>query len=194
MKLGARDRRALTWGAALVIPVLAWTLGVRPYRTWVGETREATARERELLVRERELLASAPSLPAELQRARLADSAATPRLFVESDGYAAAASLASHVTEAAQGSGVSVRQAETAQPQSRPDGLVELGLELQGEGDFEGILDFVRELETGTRLVQVTRIAIDRAPPGLGGTEALGVSTTLRAFGRITDSTRVVTP
>lgn len=178
----------------MVIPVLAWMLAIRPYRVWITETRESASRERTLIVRERELLASAPSLPAELQRATRADSATIPRLFAEPDGYSAAAALASHVTEAAQGSGLSVRQAETAQPQSRPDGLVELGLELHGEGDFEGIVDFLRELETGTRLVQVMRVGIERAPPGLGGAEALGVSATLRAFARTTDSTRTVQP
>jgi hypothetical protein len=180
-----RDRRALGLGALVVIPVLAWSFLVRPYLAALSTTRDTIVTERALLERERGLLARAPAAPFALTQVAKSDSVMSSMLFTAPDAYAASAALTSHVGEAAQASGISLRQSETIAPAVRADGLVELGLELYGEGDLEGILDLLRELEGGDRLVQGARITIERGPPGLGAGDALAVSATFRSFARL---------
>jgi hypothetical protein len=184
-QLGDRDRRALRVGALVVLPVLLWSFLARPYLAAVSTARDAVAAERALLDRELALLAAAPAAPGTLARIAKSDSSTSATLFTALDAYAASAALTAHVSEAADASGVSLRQSETTPPSVRADGLVELGLDLQGEGDFEGMLDFLRALEAGDRLVHATRVSIERATYGLGSGDVLALTATVRSYARL---------
>jgi len=183
--LTARDRRALRWCAAVVLPALLYSFGVKPYVAALARAEQQLASERELLARELALLAQAPHVPGATSEARRLAAAAAPRFFAGGDSYAATAALATYAQGAAEESNVAVRQAEPGEPTTRPDGLVELTLELRAEGDLEGVLGFLRALEGGDRLVRVARIVIERpshAGAEQGGAEALTLGVALQGY------------
>lgn len=181
-RLGARDRRALRLGALIVLPVLAWTVAIRPYLVALDAARERVRTERALLARERALLAEVPGFPERQARAARADSLTRTRLFTADDIYGASATLGDAVGASFARHDVTLRQSEATAPVTRPDGLVELGVAVQGEGDFASLLTLLRTLESNRRLLQLRRVAIEREPSGLGGPDALTVSATVRAF------------
>ncbi len=55
--LTPRDRRAILVGLGILLPAVAYVLGVRPYRAALEGVRDRVAAERELLTRELALLA-----------------------------------------------------------------------------------------------------------------------------------------
>jgi hypothetical protein len=185
--LTSRDRRALRWCAAVVLPALAYAFGVKSYVAALDRIDQQLTSERQLLARELALLAQAPHVPAATHEVRRLAVAATRRFFEGGDAYAATAGLAAYTQSVAEESNVAVRQAEPGEPTKRPDGLVELTLELRAEGDLEGVLDFLRTLEGGERLVRVGRIAIERPPshavgPAKGGAEVLILGVALHGY------------
>ena len=65
--LNSRDRRAILLGLGILLPAVAYALGVKPYRAALEGVRDRVAAEQELLARELALLEAAPTLPGELQ-------------------------------------------------------------------------------------------------------------------------------
>ena len=160
-RMAPRDRRALLIGGLLVVPVLFFSLVVRPMVRTVGETRERVREQRELLARERGLVAQASAYPARLRRADAALRAEAPRLFRGIDGLAAAAALEEYVSAAAERSRVSIQQSESRDGEEVGEAVRRLQVDLRGEGDLRGILSLLRALDSGARLVHVEQLAIE---------------------------------
>jgi hypothetical protein len=185
--LSPRDRRALRWCAAVLLPALAYSFAVKPYAAAVAHAEQRLASERELLARELALLAQAPYVPAATREARDLTADAASRFFQGGDGYTATAALATYAQSAAEESNVAIRQAEPGEPSARPDGLVELTLGLRAEGDLEGILQLLRSLEGSDRLIRVDGLVIERTPsqaaqPESSGAEVLTVGVALHGY------------
>lgn len=161
-RLGRRDRRALTLGALMVVPAVVFQLGVKPYLHALADVRSRVIREQDLLAREQTLLAEVKSYPVRLERAEGTLLREAPRLFAGPDLVAASAALSSYVTGKAAASRVFVQRSETGSP-SAEEGVAQLAIDLHAVGDLEGILSFLQALESGPKLVTVSRLLIGKA-------------------------------
>jgi type II secretory pathway component PulM len=182
--LSARDRRALLWGALIAAPVLINVVAVRPYVAALSGTHEAVARERGLLQRELTLLAHAPELPAEIAKARRESAGARARLFAGYDAIEATSALSSYVGNALRGASVNVSQVESRDAASAAAGLREVSIDVRAEGSLDGVLRGLRALESGGRLLRITRVSVERSQ-AIGGGESLALAVTVRGYARI---------
>jgi len=163
-----RDRRAVALGLAVVLAALGGVWVVRPYVAALGELRQEIGRERELLAREQALLREAPALDGRLVTLNSALARTGGRLFPGADELAATAALASYVGDVARRQRVWFQQGETRPPVGLAGGLVAIEVGVRAAGDLEGILGLLSELEAGPRLVQVTRLGIERTAGPIG--------------------------
>ncbi len=175
-RLGARDRRALLLGVAVLAPVLLFRGAVQPYARARAALAERLRTQRRLLERELAVLMEARALPqrrVEVEKLLALD---LPRLFPGGDPFAAAAELVGYVGDAARRGHVLVQelQSRSAVPVPGTDGLVQLQVEVRGQSDFEGVLRFLQALERGPRLLRVEAVAIERVGGGGGGSDGSG--------------------
>jgi hypothetical protein len=157
-----RDRRALLLGGAVLAPALLGMWGVRPALTRYQALRAEVVRERDLLSRERALLAAVPALDSAAALLDTAAARAGARLFPGADPLAATAGLGAYVSDVARRHRVHVQQGETRPPASAAGDLVAVEVAIRAQGDLEGTLGFLADLEHGPRLVQVARLGIER--------------------------------
>lgn len=161
-RLEPADRRALGLGALVLVPALLFARVVLPIVGGVTEARAAVVDERRLLARELALLGQAERYPDALSDADARLRKGAERLFAGPDDYAAAAALASYVGDAARRSRVVVEQVEARDGSTPGDGLVTLTVELRARGDLQGVLELLRRLERGPRLVRVEELSVQR--------------------------------
>lgn len=181
--MSSRDRRALRLGAFVSLPLLLWSLAVKPYRAALAGTRAEIERERSLLERELTLLAHAPRMPQDLREARRASASSEQRLFVGNDVIEATSSLSSHVGRALRTAGLVVQQVESRDAAEERNGLRQISIDVRSEGSLAGVLRALRSLESGGRLVRVTRISVEKSLASAPGTaELLVLSATVRGY------------
>ena len=182
--MSPKDRRAILFGALIVLPSLLYIWGVRPYRTALAETRDELEIERLALSRE---LTAVRETRADPGGARAADSALAsvrPRLFEGRDDAIASAQLASYLGNVARRSRVLLQDANTRPSVTLPEGIRTLRVEVRAESDAQGVATFLQNLEAGEKLVRVDRMEISRVP-GLedrNGFETLSIAATISGF------------
>ena len=162
----SRDRRAISLGAAVVLPVLFVMWGVRPYLRGVRELGREIATQRDLVGPERALLVARPGLDSALAALRASLPRMDARLFPGADELGASAALASYVSDRARQHGVLVQQAETRPASAGPGSLAAIEVSLGATGDLQGILEWLDALERGPRFVEVSRLGIQRTGGG----------------------------
>jgi hypothetical protein len=181
--MNRRDRRAVIYGAIVLLPGLVWIWGVRPYQAALSDARDQLATERATLARELSAIETARMNP---QLQHIADSAMRamrPRLFEGRDDVMASAELASYLGEVAHQTRVWLKDAGTRPATQTPDGVRTLRVEIRGESDLLGTLMFLQALERGDKLVRVDRLDISRSPradPKEG--ETLTIAATISGF------------
>lgn len=156
-----RDRRAIRVGLLVLLPALVLAMGVRPYLGELDETRHRLAAERGLLVREHGLLAAAKGFDADRVSAREALDARASRLFA-GDPTLAAGALVRYVADQADRSRVLLEATETAGTEAVGSGLSAVRIRLSGVSDIAGILELLRRLEDGPRLVRIEQLLLER--------------------------------
>jgi type II secretory pathway component PulM len=166
-QLGPRDRRALTLGALVLVPALAFSFGVKPYLHARTGLRDRVREQGELLARELALVASARQLSAQLSGASRALASRRSRLFPGHDPLAASATLVSAVGDEARRHGVLLEAIESRAPEAVGGGLVAVQIEVRGRGDLEGLLRWLQALETGPRLLRVEQLSVGRLDTGV---------------------------
>ena len=181
--MSSRDRRALFWGLAILLPALAYIWGVKPLVASLGETRRQVVEQRLLLSNEEAAVAAARRNP-DLQR--LADSAMhamSPRLFEGRDDVMATAELVSHLGEVARRSNL-LLQSATTRATTLNDGVRSLRVEIRGESDLTGLLAFLQSLEAGEKLIRVERLDISKslAAAEEKGIEPLAIAASIVGF------------
>lgn len=186
-RMSPRDRRALLYGAMLAVPLIGYKGIVQPFLAKLTEVRGAVTRERSLLERELALLGRAPDLPREIAFARDAEEMARKRLFVAEDPIEATSAMSSYVGGALRAGNVTVQQIESGQDSVVAPGLREITLSLRAEGHLVGVLSALGALESGPRLLRVTRLGIERslATPAPGTPESVVISATVRGYAEI---------
>ncbi len=192
--MNTRDRRALMLGLFVLGPALAYIWGVKPLLASFNRTRDQIFDQRQLLAQEKAAVAAARQNP---DLKRIADSAmhaTATRLFEGRDDVQASAQLASHLTEVAQRSDVLLQSAGT-RPTELVNGIRTLRVEIRGESDIRGLLEFLKALESGEKLLRVDRLDISRsmAAAEVEGVEPLAVAATIVGFA-IPDSAATASP
>jgi len=149
-------------GASVSAAALVIVLGILPFgRRWAAR-EDAYAASREQWVRLATLAASTDGLRrtlAEQQRAFAADEA---RLVSGATPALAASSLQGLLQRYADESAVQLDRVDVA-GQPRPDrpGLVAIPVQLQGQGDIYGLVDFLYRLERGEKLLVVDDLTLN---------------------------------
>ena len=161
-RLKPRERRVILGGASVSAAALVIVLGILPFgRRWAAR-EDAYAASREQWVRLATLAASTDGLRrtlAEQQRAFAVDEA---RLVSGATPALAASSLQGLLQRYADESAVQLDRVDVA-GQPRPDrpGLVAIPVQLQGQGDIYGLVDFLYRLERGEKLLVVDDLTLN---------------------------------
>jgi hypothetical protein len=192
--MSPRDRRALFWMAAILIPSLGYVWGVKPMLASLDATRQQVFDQRQLLAHEQAAVDAAKRNP-DMQR--IADSAMramTPRLFEGRDDVMATAELVSHLGVIAYESNVDLQSAST-RPTTTAGGVRTLRVDIRAESDITGVLVFLQSLESGEKLLRVERLDISRslAAPEAQGLEPLSIAASIVGFA-IPDPSAIAEP
>ena len=187
--MNSRDRRALTLGAIIAVPSLLIPGAVKPYLTTLSSYRQEISDERDRLASEQRLIAGLPALPATRQKSLHQLDSEVSRLFQGSTDLAATGDLVQYIGSAAQATGVRLLQTETRPARLVLPDLQALQVAVRAEGDLDGILRFVHQLETGDKLVRVGDLSIEggRGTPSGGrqqspSVEVLSVSASMYGY------------
>jgi hypothetical protein len=168
LAISPRDRRALSLGALVLVPVAAWIWGVAPYLRGIEAARERLAAERELLVREMDLVKQAHGFPAAWEEGSERLLEAAPRLFTGANPAVASAALARYLQAGAKSSKVLLTQVEPAPSEDVGAGVISLPLRVEGETDLEGIMSLLYNIEAGLKLVRVDGLHVQGLRTGGG--------------------------
>jgi hypothetical protein len=182
--LSSRDRRALLIGAVIVVPLLAWAGVVRPYIRTLDDLRDRLAAEEALLVRERNVLRDAPNLPARLEAAGLDIAEVEACLISAANPALAEADITALLEVLARRNLVLLQEVRAITPplaEEPPEGVLPIYLSVSGESDFEGVLDFLSEVEHHPLLMKIHSLSMEpgavEAASGRGGRGGAQIAT-----------------
>ena len=180
--LAPRDRRAVLLGVAVLLPALLYAGAIRPYRSYLSNVVDQTAAERALLEREQRLLARADALPSAVNEAETEAMQAELRLVRAPNTPLAEAELTGYLESVATLSRVlleDIRAVELRRNEAKPEAVQVIRLAVTGESDLEGVVTFLKRLESSPLLIRVREMllepVLDDAPPERGGGLPTGV-------------------
>ena len=181
MPAGREDRRAIIAGAVVILLAVGYLRGVKPALAGLAERHATLAEQRALLARERALLADSAHYPEAQRAVSRALAAESSRLFA-GDSVAAIAELTSFTAGVATSNGIHLTTME-GRPAKNEHGVMQLSVDIRGEGTWRQVLLFVRALESSSHLVNVPSVRIERGPRGgpLGGA-MVSVAATVTGF------------
>lgn len=184
LNLGDRDRRALHLGAWILLPALFFVYGVKPYFAALETARDALAAERLALGRERAAVQAAVDNPGMQQLADSMVRVMSPRLFAGRDDVIATAELVSHLGDVAREHDVWLQNATTRPSEVGEAGVRTLHVAVRAESDLQGVLRFLRALESGEKLIRVERLDISVTPNIFSetGIEPVTISATITGY------------
>lgn len=162
--MASRDRRAVLLGLGILLPAMAYVLGVKPYRAALEGVRDRVIAEQELLSRELALLSDGPTLPGELQQAEAQAAVFEDRMVRAASGVLAESELTDFLEGSAFRSRVlleEIRGGELGRGEEPPPGLSVVRLHLRGESDLEGVLTFLDEIEKSRLFLRVRGLALE---------------------------------
>jgi hypothetical protein len=165
--LAARDRRALVFGAALLVAIVTVVRGVPALRGWTSARAEAAD-----LQRERLLLASGAAHRLVQTRARLVaarqDLSGFGSLLLAGSTFSAAgAALAEVVATAAEDAEVSLGAVQLRGDSAGAGPLVRIGARTSITGDLASVAFFLALLEVAPELLVVRELAIVQPEPAI---------------------------
>jgi hypothetical protein len=195
--MAQRDRRAVTLGVVVLAVAGAYVYALRPFNAALAARRAAVAEQGQLLARERALIAVTPELPKAIADARTAaDGALAPLLRSEATATATVR-LADYVRDLARTREVLVTQTTELPADSLPGGIHVARLSLRGEGDYAGVMRFLRALESGKTTVRVRDVQIERSsalPRGVSGGTAGTDQIEVLTLSAVVESPVVIAP
>lgn len=182
--MSASDRRALTIGAVILVPSLFFVFAVKPYRAALADVQQQLGVEREAFARERAAVSAARRNPEMQHVADSAMQAMAPRLFAGRDDVMASAEVATYLGGVARANHVWLQDASTRPATALDGGVRALHVEIRGESDLRGILEFIKSLEDGDKFIRVQRLDLS-AQPGRSdqpGAETLALSASIVGY------------
>ena len=185
-RLGPRDRRALRLGLLVLAPALAVSFGLKPILRDQADLRARVREQRDLLVRELALANGVAALARDRDTLALLVRTKGSRLFPGRDPLAATAALVTLVGEQARGHGVLLEAIESRAPAAAGGGLVAVEIAVRGRSDLQGVLQWLRGMETGSRLLRVEQLALarlnDRIATNSRDIEVVTLAAVIRGF------------
>lgn len=163
-RLSPRDRRAISIGAAVAIPLCLLIFVIRPLGHVRDELRDEVAREKELLARELAMLAAYD----ELRRARderLGHLSVARSVTLDAAAPIAGSSLTERVVACAEDRGLEVRSAESrgvADPDASPR-VVEM--DITAVGDWASLTGFLGDLARESTHLRVASFSLSSSGP-----------------------------
>lgn len=162
VKLSESEKRTVTRGAIAAGILLFIMFGVKPTYLRYQDTTAQLEFERDALVREQAAIAAAQQNP---QLQHVADSlmqTSAPRLFSGRDDVMASAELVSYLDEVAGNNHVLLSEDATRPAAKVKSGVRTLNVDIRGESDLRGVLQFLQAIERGNKLLRVTRLDISK--------------------------------
>ena len=150
----------------MAAPALLHILVVRPYVAALRRLGEEVRGQRALLASEEKALTSLPMVKAELRLAAKEGGRVAGRTYNASDTALATTALGRDVATSLQDAGLAIQRVEMRDSVTHRGGLEELTIDIRAQGGFAAILDALVRLERNPRLIQVSRLSIDRASVG----------------------------
>ena len=184
--LKPRERRVVLGGAIVSVIAVAVVLLVLPFaQRW--QAREAAyAASREQWVRLETLAASTDRLQRALDERKLARAADEARLVTGATPALAASVLQGLLQRYADESSVQLDRVDVAgQPRADKPGLLATPVQLQGQGDIYGLVDFLYRLQHADKLLVLDELTLSAGFVGAfaGGTAQQNLSWSLRLHG-----------
>ncbi len=182
--LTARDRRALTIGAAAIIALVAGVRGFPAWRAWRAEARAAAAEKMTEAAKKEAILErfeeSLDSLEARMARVR---DVGTSLVVAETPGEAVS-SLTAALAETARISSVRLDAVAGRVDSSTHRALSLVSVDAQATGDITGLASLLYRLERNSRFVAIRRLVI--RPENVAGpsdqVETLGIRLTVQGL------------
>jgi Type II secretion system (T2SS), protein M subtype b len=182
-RLSRREQRVVLGGGAVAATALLVVLGLLPLgdRWSAREARDAANRDR--YVRLQTLVASESRLRGALEAQQQALRASVGLLATGSTPALAASSLQALVQRYAEESVVQLDQIFVA-GEARADslGLVSIPVQLQGQGDIYGLVDFLFRLQHGEKLLVIDDLTITAGIPQGGRQDFIVWSMTMHGL------------
>ncbi|GJG85039.1 hypothetical protein tb265_02200 [Gemmatimonadetes bacterium T265] len=170
--LSAGERRTTGIALGVLVPALLWVRAGQPLLDALAERRAALATERAALARERALVATAPRGVVVRRAVDSLVGATAGRLLAASDDAIAGAELSAYLAGVARTCRVQLTAAETQGASTSRAGVRSVAVVVRGESDTQGIIDFLRALESGGRLLRVDALALSAASSSTSGSDA----------------------
>ena len=182
--MSAADRRAMILGAAIVVPSLFFVFGVKPYIAALGDVREQISVEADAYARERSAVSAAKRNPLMQHVADSAMQATAQRLFAGRDDVMASAEVATYLGGLARAHHVWLQDASTRPATALDGGVRALHVDIRGESDLRGVLEFIKALEDGDKLIRVQRLDLSTQPGRADepGVETLAISASIVGY------------
>ena len=182
--MSASDRRALLFGAVIIVPSLFFVFAVKPYRAALADVQQQLSVERDAFARERAAVSASKRNPQMQHAADSAMQAMAPRLFTGPDDVMASAEVATYLGDVARASHVWLQDASTRPATALDGGVRALHVEIRGESDLRGILEFVTTLESGAKFIRVQRLDVSSQPGRADqpGAETLALSASIVGY------------
>jgi hypothetical protein len=181
--LSPQDGRAIRMGLVVLAPALSYYLVVKPYVSAARRMLDALQGQRILLLREEEVTANLPAIRAQGIVAADAARRTAPRTYSGTDGVLAMTAFGRDVTAALRETGLVIQRFEMRDSLPRREGVQELTIDVRAQGDFERILAALTRLEANSHLIQVSRLAIERAGEQQAtGAEALSLVAVIHGY------------
>lgn len=168
-RLSPRDRRAIGIGLLILLPALLWVAVIRPYASLLTGMSDRMAAERGLLEREQAVLNQAAAFPLRIEAAATALAAWDERLVRSPNLALAEAEVSATLEAAAHESDVlleDVRALAIPRGATPPEGLTPLRMSVQGESDFQGVLEFLNQLEENPLFFRIVGLSLDQSSVG----------------------------
>jgi hypothetical protein len=160
IKLSDKDRRTVTIAGVLLVAVVGYLKGVKPYATAYADASSQLSTTRDSLTREQIEVRAAQQNP---QRQHHLDSAMDvmgKRLFVGKDSVAASDDLEQYIRLLAREAHVHVTQSRTEGTTTLATGVRTLRLGFTAQSDLQGIIAFLDSLDHGDHLVCVEKMTM----------------------------------
>ncbi len=181
MKISDAERRTIRRAALVLLPVAFFYLVVRPYMGALSTAQDRLAAERDALSRERGAVAMAEKNPAIQELTDSVLQVTLPRLFAGRDDVMASSELGAYLGDVAEAHRVYLQDATTRPATTSPAGVRTLRVDIRAESDFQGLLEFLRALEQGEKLVKIERldVSVGLSGPGNENAETLSIVATI---------------
>lgn len=160
-RLSARDIRALVLALCVVLAAILIRYALLPLAVaWLQQETQIRD-ERELYARERHVVANKSANEADRRATSGQLFAGYARVFRSGHPNLAAAGALAYVDSLAQESRIQVQHSSARAAAPAGGTLVGMMIDFSGASDFEGVMAFLRALETGPMLVHIPAFGLE---------------------------------